>query len=436
MTSFSPLRSTTLDILILQDLSGAFDTTDHSILLSRLESSLHLSGTALSWFKSYLSNRQQFIIINISESDTVPVPQGVPQGSQLTSCSDMEDSLGYTPGLSSDHDLWKNQSFLSNKTDGSVFKPMLSPVMNNIINMLLIIGLFITMVSLGCTMEVSKIKRHIMKPKGLAIAVLAQYGIMPLVAFSLVKLLQQTDMRAVVVLICGCCPGGTLSNILALAVQGDMNLSILMTACSTLMAFGMMPLLLSIYCRGFNLQNTMPFLEITISLVMILIPCGIGVAINYYKPQYAKIVTRVGLSLMLIVVLGIVVVCAAGSGVFILTVLSAPLMICSAVMPIIGFSFGYVLSWVVRLDPSERRTVAMETGCQNTQLCATIMKLAFPMELVGALFLFPMLYALFQVTEGALLAVLYSAYQRFTRRAKDKYQPAIAEEHEAEDKSV
>lgn len=61
---------------------------------------------------------------------------------------------------------------------------------------------------------------------------------------------------------------------------------------------------------------------------------------------------QVGLSLMLIVVLGIVVVCAAGSGVFILTVLSAPLMICSAVMPIIGFSFGYVLSWVFRLDPS------------------------------------------------------------------------------------
>jgi len=72
-----------------------------------------------------------------------------------------------------------------------------------------------------------------------------------------------------------------------------------MTACSTLMAFGMMPLLLSIYCRGFNLQNTMPFLEITISLVMILIPCGIGVAINYYKPQYAKIVTRVSVMIRL-----------------------------------------------------------------------------------------------------------------------------------------
>lgn len=41
---------------------------------------------------------------------------------------------------------------------------------------------------------------------------------------SFLQLLQQTDMRAVVVLICGCCPGGTLSNILALAVQGDMNL--------------------------------------------------------------------------------------------------------------------------------------------------------------------------------------------------------------------
>ncbi|TNN63271.1 Sodium/bile acid cotransporter [Liparis tanakae] len=339
----------------------------------------------------------------------------------------MEGSLGDTPGLSSDHDSWKNQSFLSNETDGVVFKPMMPPVMNNIVNILLIIGLFITMVSLGCTMEVSKIKRHIMKPKGLAIAVLAQYGIMPLVAFSLVKMLQQTDMRAVVVLICGCCPGGTLSNILALAVQGDMNLSILMTSCSTLLAFGMMPLLLAIYCRGFNLQSSMPFLEITISLVMILIPCSIGVLINYFKPQYAKLIIRIGLTLMLIIVLGVIVVSSVGSGRFLPTELSGPLLICGCIMPIVGFSFGYVLSWLFGLDPPERRTVAMETGCQNTQLCATILKLAFPMEVVGPLFLFPMVYALFQATEGALLAVLFAVYQRFTRRGtgEDASEPRV-----------
>uniref|UniRef100_A0A8C3B163 Solute carrier family 10 member 1 n=1 Tax=Cyclopterus lumpus TaxID=8103 RepID=A0A8C3B163_CYCLU len=301
--------------------------------------------------------------------------------------------------------LWSGDNFLLNKTAGSVYITGLSPVMNKIINILLIISLFITMVSLGCTMEVSKIKRHLMKPKGLAIAVLAQYGIMPLLAFSLVTLFQQSGMKAVVVLIIGCCPGGTLSNILALALQGDMNLSILMTSCSTFLAFGIMPLLLSIYCRGLNVQNVMPFVEITISLVMILVPCGVGILINYYRPQYARFITRV--SFMIIVDYNVI-----------LTVLSAPLMVCSAIMPLIGFGFGYLLSWLFRLTPSERRTVAIETGCQNTQLCATILKLVFPTDLMGPLFLFPMVYAIFQLMEGALLVVLFRAHQRFTITAK------------------
>ncbi|KAK9536017.1 hypothetical protein VZT92_005839 [Zoarces viviparus] len=72
-----------LNILILLDLSAAFDTINHSILLSHLESSLHITGTALSWFKSYLSDREQFISINKFKSDTAPVSQGVPQGSVL-----------------------------------------------------------------------------------------------------------------------------------------------------------------------------------------------------------------------------------------------------------------------------------------------------------------------------------------------------------------
>ncbi|XP_034383801.1 sodium/bile acid cotransporter [Cyclopterus lumpus] len=348
----------------------------------------------------------------------------------------MEDSLDYTSDLSSDPDLWNNQSFLLNKTAGSVYITGLSPVMNKIINILLIISLFITMVSLGCTMEVSKIKRHLMKPKGLAIAVLAQYGIMPLLAFSLVTLFQQSGMKAVVVLIIGCCPGGTLSNILALALQGDMNLSILMTSCSTFLAFGIMPLLLSIYCRGLNVQNVMPFVEITISLVMILVPCGVGILINYYRPQYARFITRAGFTSLFIVVLGIIIVYSTGKGDVILTVLSAPLMVCSAIMPLIGFGFGYLLSWLFRLTPSERRTVAIETGCQNTQLCATILKLVFPTDLMGPLFLFPMVYAIFQLMEGALLVVLFRAHQRFTITAKDKYQAAIGEDREASDESV
>lgn len=99
-----------------------------------------------------------------------------------------------------------------------------SHALSKAIDIFSIIILFITMISLGCTMEISKIKAHLLKPKGVAIALLAQFGIMPLTAFCLARILQMSPVKAVAVLICGCCPGGTLSNIFSLAMKGDMNL--------------------------------------------------------------------------------------------------------------------------------------------------------------------------------------------------------------------
>lgn len=80
------------------------------------------------------------------------------------------------------------------------------------------------MVALGCTMNISKIKAHIVKPKGVVVAILAQFGVMPLTAFSLAKLFQIGTSEAVAVLVCGCSPGGVLSNVMSYAFKGDMNL--------------------------------------------------------------------------------------------------------------------------------------------------------------------------------------------------------------------
>ncbi|CAJ1086723.1 RNA-directed DNA polymerase from mobile element jockey [Xyrichtys novacula] len=72
-----------LSVLVLLDLSAAFDTIDHCILLQRLEQSIGIAGSALSWFKSYLTDRSQFVHVNNESSAHTKVCYGVPQGSVL-----------------------------------------------------------------------------------------------------------------------------------------------------------------------------------------------------------------------------------------------------------------------------------------------------------------------------------------------------------------
>ena len=70
-------------ILVLLDLSATFDTVNHSLLLSRLYTRFGISGTVFKWFRSYLSDRTQFININEAASTICDLLVGVPQGSVL-----------------------------------------------------------------------------------------------------------------------------------------------------------------------------------------------------------------------------------------------------------------------------------------------------------------------------------------------------------------
>ncbi len=72
-----------VSLLVLLDLSAAFDTIDHNILLNRLENSVGIIGSALAWFKSYLSDHHQFVAVNEEVSYRSQVRYGVSQGSVL-----------------------------------------------------------------------------------------------------------------------------------------------------------------------------------------------------------------------------------------------------------------------------------------------------------------------------------------------------------------
>jgi len=68
---------------VFLDISKTFDTVDHGILLEKLDK-YGIRGVALNWFKSYLSERVQFVSVNNTNSDHLPVTYGVPQGSVLS----------------------------------------------------------------------------------------------------------------------------------------------------------------------------------------------------------------------------------------------------------------------------------------------------------------------------------------------------------------
>lgn len=79
---FTAMDSKLVTILTLLDLSSAFDTVDRDLLLMKLEA-VGVTGSALQWFKTYLTDREQSVVINSTFSTSFPLQCGVPQGSVL-----------------------------------------------------------------------------------------------------------------------------------------------------------------------------------------------------------------------------------------------------------------------------------------------------------------------------------------------------------------
>ncbi|XP_018420461.1 PREDICTED: sodium/bile acid cotransporter 4-like, partial [Nanorana parkeri] len=104
--------------------------------------------------------------------------------------------------------------------------PFWDSPLNHFLSVFVGVALCVTMLGLGCTVEVSQIGEHLRRPIGVLLALICQFVLMPLVAFLLALIFSLNEVAAIAVLLCGCCPGGNLSNIMSLLVNGDMNLSI------------------------------------------------------------------------------------------------------------------------------------------------------------------------------------------------------------------
>ncbi|KAF5892267.1 sodium/bile acid cotransporter 4, partial [Clarias magur] len=152
-----------------------------------------------------------------------------------------------------------------------------------------------TMLGLGCAVEISQIGEHVRRPVGVLLAAICQFVIMPLVAFLLALAFSLDDVNAVAVLLCGCCPGGNLSNLMTLLINGEMNLSVIMTISSTVLALLLMPLCLWLYSRPWidtPVVQLLPLGAVTLTVCSTLIPIGLGVALRSRYPRYADIMLK------------------------------------------------------------------------------------------------------------------------------------------------
>lgn len=235
---------------------------------------------------------------------------------------------------------------------------------------------------------------------------ISQFGFMPLIAFGLAIGFGLSPLFSIGLILVGCTPGGTTSNLLTYYAKGDVALSISMTITSTILAIVMMPFLFWLYCSGFNTEQIqIPYKSIIGSIFILIIPVLIGIKIRSANMKLALKIEKVGsfLGILMIVFLLVVMV---PKNIEILKKTTMAMYISAILITVLGYLFGYTFSRILNLTERQSTTVSLETGIQNGPLTIAVILLSFPPNLVNEILWMPLLYALF-VPITSSLATLY-----------------------------
>ncbi len=270
----------------------------------------------------------------------------------------------------------------------------------------------IVMFGMGLTLKPNDFRILFSHPKDVLIGTVAQFLIMPLLAFLLVKAFSLTPELAVGVILVGTCPGGTSSNVMTYLAKGDVALSVGITSASTILAPVMTPLLTYVYAgKTVDVNMLSMFLSI---IQVVLLPIAIGFAVNRFFSRFAEKAIDV---LPLVSTLAIVAIVGA-----VVSANAARLMGCGLLILIIvvlhnllGYALGYAAAKLLKMDTTKRRAVAIEVGMQNSGLAtslATVHFAQYPLATIpGAVF------SVWHNVSGAILANV------FLRRTERKEQP-------------
>lgn len=260
------------------------------------------------------------------------------------------------------------------------------------------------MFGMGLTLSPHDFRIVLTRPRDILIGCLAQFTVMPLLALGLAWAFALPKELALGVILVGCCPGGTASNVITYLAKGDLALSVGMTATSTLLAPLLTPLLVWLMAGTMVEVNTMGMLLSIVYVVIAPIVCGLlcqrflhGMTkrVVPYLPAFSSIVIAL--------VVGIVVSHNADR------LLAGGLLIIAVVMAhnLLGLSVGFLIGRLLRLPKPKCVALSIEVGMQNSGLASSLAVMhfaAYPLATIpGAVF------SVWHNISGALAARLYQS---------------------------
>ena len=260
----------------------------------------------------------------------------------------------------------------------------------------------VIMFGMGMSLRLEDFKIVFSRPKDVIIGCLAQFTIMPLLAWGLSQAFQLDEALALGVVLVGCCPGGTASNVITYLAKGDLALSVGMTGVSTLLAPFLTPLLTWILAgKSVDVDILSMFLSI---LWVVILPIVVGLFVKWLWPKFTEKATDYlpAFSSIAIALIVAIVISANAE-----KLLAGGLLIVIVVVlhNVCGLGLGYLIGRMLRLSEPKMRAISIEVGMQNSGLAsslATIHFAAYPLATIpGAIF------SVWHNISGAVVAFLY-----------------------------
>lgn len=262
----------------------------------------------------------------------------------------------------------------------------------------------VIMFGMGLTLSPHDFRIVLSRPKDILIGCLAQFTVMPLLAWGLAWVFALPKELALGVMLVGCCPGGTASNVITYLAKGDLALSVGMTATSTLLAPILTPLLVWLLAGTMVDVDTLGMLQ---SIVYVVIaPIIVGLLCQSFLPKLTKSVVPylpAFSSIVIAYVVGIVVSHNADR------LLVGGLIVILVVMMhnLLGLSTGFLIGKLLHIAKPKCVALSIEVGMQNSGLASSLAVLhfaAYPLAAVpGAIF------SVWHNISGALAAKFYTS---------------------------